>query len=282
MEKGWLGQSILRSRKPASVQSSFKLLKKGWQQLKAQFNRTPDVRHPSTHAGSPSDTLLQLVPVLHRSSYTGPSVGKFGCAECAPDTPIVPMGQPSLGIGTRSPIPAPANESCCGSQPVETDCCGRQTTQTDGCGSQTTGTACCDELPSFKSRLLKETFGAIWMVGKFMALAFVLEALITLYVPANWISASLGSQSPLAIISAALLGIPAYTTSLTALPMISGLLNQGMNPAAAIAFLIAGPTTTLPAMAAVWPLVARRVFVMYVSFALVGAVLTGVCYSLLA
>jgi hypothetical protein len=120
------------------------------------------------------------------------------------------------------------------------------------------------------------------MVGKFMALAFVLEALITLYVPANWISVSLGSQSPLAIISAALLGIPAYTTSLTALPMISGLLNQGMNPAAAIAFLIAGPTTTLPAMAAVWPLVARRVFVMYVSFALVGAVLTGVCYSLLA
>jgi uncharacterized membrane protein YraQ (UPF0718 family) len=120
------------------------------------------------------------------------------------------------------------------------------------------------------------------MVGKFMALAFVLEALITLYVPAGWISASLGSQSPLAIISAALLGIPAYTTSLTALPMISGLLNQGMNPAAAIAFLIAGPTTTLPAMAAVWPLVARRVFLLYVSFALAGAVLTGVWYSLLA
>jgi uncharacterized membrane protein YraQ (UPF0718 family) len=130
--------------------------------------------------------------------------------------------------------------------------------------------------------LLKETFGAIWMVGKFMALAFILEALITLYVPAGWISSSLGSQSPLAIVSAALLGIPAYTTSLTALPMVSGLLNQGMNPAAAIAFLIAGPTTTLPAMAAVWPLVARRVFVLYVSFALVGAVLTGVCYGLLA
>jgi uncharacterized membrane protein YraQ (UPF0718 family) len=272
MEKGWLGQSILRSRKSTPVESSFKLLKKGWQQLKAQFNRTRDVRHPSTHAGSPSDTLLQLVPVLQTSSYTGTAVGKAGCAECASDMQIAPMGQPSPGIATRSPIAAPANESCCGSQPAETDCC----------GSQPAETACCDESPSFKSRLLKETSGAVWMVGKFMALAFVLEALITLYVPANWISASLGSQSPLAIISAALLGIPAYTTSLTALPMISGLLNQGMNPAAAIAFLIAGPTTTLPAMAAVWPLVARRVFILYVSFALVGAVLTGVCYSLLA
>jgi uncharacterized membrane protein YraQ (UPF0718 family) len=64
--------------------------------------------------------------------------------------------------------------------------------------------------------------------------------------------------------------------------MISGLLNQGMNPAAAIAFLIAGPTTTLPAMAAVWPLVQRRVFGLYVGFAMVGAVLTGICYSFVA
>jgi uncharacterized membrane protein YraQ (UPF0718 family) len=55
-----------------------------------------------------------------------------------------------------------------------------------------------------------------------------------------------------------------------------------MNPAAALAFLVAGPVTTLPAMAAVWPLVARRVFVLYVSFALAGAVFIGYIYSLSA
>jgi uncharacterized membrane protein YraQ (UPF0718 family) len=64
--------------------------------------------------------------------------------------------------------------------------------------------------------------------------------------------------------------------------MISGLLNQGMNPAAALAFLVAGPVTTLPAMAAVWPLVVRRVFVLYVLFALAGAVLIGFIYSIVA
>ena len=272
MEKGWLGQSILRSRKSASVQSSFMLLKKGWRQLKARFDVSREKDHPVTNAGLPSDTLLKLVPVLQASNYAGAAAGTAGFTECESDTQIRPKGQPLPNIGSRPPILAAANESCCGSQPAETDCC----------GSQPVESACCDDSSTFKSRLLKETLGAVWMVGKFMALAFVLEALITLYVPANWISASLGSQSPLAIISAALLGIPAYTTSLTALPMISGLLNQGMNPAAAIAFLIAGPTTTLPAMAAVWPLVARRVFVLYVSFALAGAVLTGVCYGLLA
>ena len=113
------------------------------------------------------------------------------------------------------------------------------------------------------------------MVVKFMALAFFLEALIILYVPEEWITTALGQKNPLAIATAAILGVPTYTSSLTALPMISGLLTQGMNPAAALAFLVAGPTTTLPAMAAVWPLVARRVFVLYVSFALVGAIIFG-------
>ncbi len=47
---------------------------------------------------------------------------------------------------------------------------------------------------------------------------------------------------------------------------------MNMSPAVAPVFLIAGPTTTLPAMAAVWSLVSHRVFAMYVSFALVGAI----------
>ena len=117
------------------------------------------------------------------------------------------------------------------------------------------------------------------MVAKFMALAFLLEGLITLYVPEGWIAGLLGSGNSLTIITAALLGVPAYTTSLTALPLISGLLTQGMNPAAALAFLVAGPVTTLPAMAAVWPLVAHRVFTLYVTFALAGAVFIGYIYS---
>ena len=53
-----------------------------------------------------------------------------------------------------------------------------------------------------------------------------------------------------------------------------------MNPAAALAFLIAGPITTLPAMAAVWPLVTRSVFVLYVSFSLIGAVVAGYIYTI--
>ena len=78
-----------------------------------------------------------------------------------------------------------------------------------------------------------------------------------------------------------ILGVPVCTSHLTALPMVSGLLEQGMNSGAALAFLITGPTTTLSAMAVVWGLTTRRVFALYVSYSRAGAVLLGYVCSLL-
>lgn len=133
----------------------------------------------------------------------------------------------------------------------------------------------CKEAGSFMKRLSRESMNATLMVIKFMALAFFLEALIILYVPEAWITNIMGRENSWAIFTAGFLGIPVYTSNLSALPMVSGLLKQGMSPAAALAFLISGPTTTLPAMAAVWTLVKRRIFILYVSFSLVGAILLG-------
>jgi uncharacterized membrane protein YraQ (UPF0718 family) len=132
----------------------------------------------------------------------------------------------------------------------------------------------------FWRSLAVETWAATTMVIKFMVLAWFLGALIYLYVPESWIATSLGGDNPWAIITAALLGIPVYTSNLTAMPLVGGLLGQGMHPAAALAFLVAGPTTTLPAMSAVWGLVNRKVFAFYIGFSLVGAIVFGYIYSL--
>ena len=126
---------------------------------------------------------------------------------------------------------------------------------------------------NFYKRLVSESAKATWMISKFMLLAIFLETLIKLYVPSEWILGVLGVENDFAIINAALLGIPVYTNTLAALGMVGGLLTQGMSPAAALAFLIAGPTTTIPAMAAVWSLVKNRIFALYVGFTLVGAVI---------
>jgi uncharacterized membrane protein YraQ (UPF0718 family) len=247
MQNGWLGTEILRMHKVTKAQGTKEFLKKGWQKIMDSFTSF----RPSGRVFPPvipnPRRQFQYAPIIAPAQ----SEATASCSSCstgsAASNKVLP--EKIAFINTPSPINA--------------------------CGSGQQSCGCDGATDPFRRRLFKETLSATLMVVKFMALAFFLEALIILYVPQEWITAALGQNNPLAITTAALLGIPTYTSSLTALPMISGLLTQGMNPAAALAFLIAGPATTLPAMAAVWPLVARRVFALYVSFSLIGAVLMG-------
>ena len=110
-----------------------------------------------------------------------------------------------------------------------------------------------------------------WRLGRWLLVAFALEALILAHVPQEAIAGLLGGSNPLAVPLAALVSLPLYMTEAAALPVVSGLLGSGMTPGAALAFLIAGPATTVPAMVAVWSLVRPRVFVLYVGIALLGA-----------
>jgi len=138
-----------------------------------------------------------------------------------------------------------------------------------------------EEEPPFWQQLFSEVWDAASMVLKFMLLAWIIGALIQLYVPQEAIYDLFNGHHPRSIGLAALLGVPVYTSNLTALPMIGELLSLGMSPASALAFLIAGPVTTLPAMSAVWGLVSRKVFALYIGFALTGAVLFGFLYGML-
>ncbi len=135
------------------------------------------------------------------------------------------------------------------------------------------------EKTDMKKRILLEIRKSTLMILKFMLLAYFLEALISFYLPTELISSLLGNNNKFAITVSAFIGVPLYTTNITALGLVGGLLNQGMSPAAALAFLIGGATTTVPAMAAVYGLVKKRVFILYVGFALGGALLAGYLYQ---
>lgn len=128
-------------------------------------------------------------------------------------------------------------------------------------------------------KLIIETWKAFWMVTKFMAIAFFINALINFYLPDGFLTGLLGNDNQLSVLLAALVGIPFYTSNLTALPVVSGLISLGMNPGAALSFLIAGPVTTLPAMMAVWGIVRPRVFFMYLLFSFAGAIVFGYLYN---
>lgn len=114
---------------------------------------------------------------------------------------------------------------------------------------------------------------------KWLALAFLLESVMLTYVPAGDLIALVGQEQSFAVPLAALVGVPAYLNSYAAIPTTGALMDLGMTPGAAMAFMVAGAVTSIPAAIAVHALVRRPVFLTYLAFALIGAMLTGWAYQ---
>lgn len=110
---------------------------------------------------------------------------------------------------------------------------------------------------------------------KWLTLAYLIEALMVRYIPAELIAGLLGGTGVGPILLGALVGAPAYLNGYAAVPLIDALLAQGMAPGAAMSFMIAGGVSSIPAAIAVWALVKPRVFAAYLGFALIGAVIAG-------
>ncbi|MBY6164030.1 permease [Mameliella alba] len=117
---------------------------------------------------------------------------------------------------------------------------------------------------------------------KWLTLAYVIEALMIHYVPADMIAGVLGGTGFMPILLGALVGAPAYLNGYAAVPLIDALLAQGMAPGAAMSFVVAGGVSCIPAAIAVWALVKPRIFAAYLGWALIGALMAGMAWGLIA
>ncbi len=132
-----------------------------------------------------------------------------------------------------------------------------------------------DRLETFKSTTTSNAFFLI----KWLALAYSIEALMIKYIPAELIVTLVGGQGFVTILSAAILGAPAYLNGYAAVPLVDALISQGMSIGAAMSFMIAGGVSSIPAAIAVWALVKPKVFAAYLFYGIVGATLSGILWQ---
>ena len=126
-----------------------------------------------------------------------------------------------------------------------------------------------------------ESFGETgWFLGKWLTLAFVIESLMVAYIPASLVGEWLGGGDWWTIPAAVAAGIPAYMNGFAAIPLMAGLIDLGMAEGAALAFMVAGGVTSVPAAMAVFALVRRQVFVWYLLISLSGSLAAGFLYQL--
>ena len=133
-----------------------------------------------------------------------------------------------------------------------------------------------------KSRIdkfVKSAKSNLFFLGKWLALAFFLESLMLAYIPAESIVSLVGGGDFASIALATMAGVPAYLNGYAALPLVAGLMEQGMSAGAGMAFLIGGGVTSIPAAMAVWALARFPVFVAYISLSLAGAFVAGMLFQ---
>ena len=131
-----------------------------------------------------------------------------------------------------------------------------------------------------RGKFTREALSTTGFLLKWLSLAFLLESLMLAYVPATLIASTLGGAGAMPILTATFVGVPAYLNGYAALPLVSGLVTQGMTPGAGLAFLVAGGVTSLPAAIAVFALVKRPVFALYLVLALSGSLASGLLFQL--
>lgn len=134
--------------------------------------------------------------------------------------------------------------------------------------------------PERKDEFMAQARTNGFFLGKWMAFAFFIESLMIAYIPAETVANYVGMDNALAIPVAGLIGIPAYMNGYAAIPLISGLLELGMAPGAALAFVTAGAVSSIPAAMAVYALVKRSIFCVYIGLGLLGSMVAGYMYQL--
>ena len=117
-------------------------------------------------------------------------------------------------------------------------------------------------------------------LARWLTLAFLLESLMLAYVPAELVTGLVGGGGTTPIFVATLVGAPTYMNGYASLPLIAGLMQQGMSPGSAMSFIVAGSITSLPAAMAVWALARPHVFALFLALALLGSFAAGLLYQI--
>jgi len=112
--------------------------------------------------------------------------------------------------------------------------------------------------------------------------AFAAEFALNAILNPEMIAPYVGSKSSWAIPLAVFVGGPAYIDGYAALPLVRALMDNGMAPGAAMAFLISGGVVSIWGAMAIAPVLKIKPFLLYLILAAAGSLLAGYGYESIA
>ncbi len=98
-------------------------------------------------------------------------------------------------------------------------------------------------------------------------------------IPSHWISRAVGGNSLFSNFFASIAGAFMYFATLTEIPILQGLLNNGMGQGPALSLLLAGPALSLPNMLVIRSVMGTQKTLVYVALVVCMATISGIIYG---
>lgn len=98
-------------------------------------------------------------------------------------------------------------------------------------------------------------------------------------IPGQWITSLVGGNSLQSNLFASVVGAFMYFATLTEIPILQGLIDNGMGKGPALALLLAGPAVSLPNMIVIRSVLGTQKTIVFVSLVIVMSTLTGWCFG---
>jgi uncharacterized membrane protein YraQ (UPF0718 family) len=128
---------------------------------------------------------------------------------------------------------------------------------------------------------LAKAWELVLTTGKFTLLGVVIGVLVERYVPREWIAGYLGEGSVRNVLLVTLFSVPLHVNEITAAAILYGLLGLGLAKGPALAFLIGGPATSIPAMSVLLTMCRKRVVIAFLGICLSGTLILALAFQFL-
>lgn len=134
-----------------------------------------------------------------------------------------------------------------------------------------------DTDPNPAIRFLKNMWRNIRATGLYFLIGIALAAIFQRYVPADAFASLFGSGNRgFGLLMAATVGVPFYMCGGGTIPLLMTWLDHGMSMGSATAFMITGPATKITNLGALKIVLGIKHFTIYLMFAMLFALLSGV------
>lgn len=117
------------------------------------------------------------------------------------------------------------------------------------------------------------------LVALCLAFAFAAESLLRDLLPPQILATYVGDDSFYAVPLAVLVGAPMYLDGYAALPLMRGLLDLGMSPGAAMAFLVSGGAVSIWGVMSVVAILRPATIALFLALAVIGSLTVGYAFG---